>query len=172
VFAATIGCNKPPLPTLDETDTSGGTGGGGTQPSEFVGTWDYSEIDLSDGSLSFMGNEVGTFVGTGTKISGTMILTENPNTYTSNVSFTASLDVTLFGQTNEQEIPVDKRVNTGTWTESNGQISLVDDVEGNVTVLSSSANEIVFTGEFEEQIQAGQGFNLDAISDVEFTLTK
>ncbi|MDA8886254.1 hypothetical protein N9I68_01605 [Bacteroidia bacterium] len=165
-------CKKPPLPVLDEpTDTSGGGSGGGVEEevkvSPYVGTWDYSKIDLKNGTLSLMGQDIGEFIGVGRDISGKVIITEKPNRYTTDLSFTAA--VTVFGQ--EQELPVDKQTSSGTWTEANGEISLTDDGGQPIGILSSTSSKIVFTGNFTEAIDVQFG-SIEANSDVEFTITK
>lgn len=175
IFTISFGCKKPPLPVPDPTTDGSGSGGGGgntEEPSPYVGSWDYDEIVFTDGVLSFQGNNVGTFVGEGINIKGTFTVSEDPNVWESSVDFTASIDATFFGQTQNQEAPIDKQLNSGTWTESNGEISLVDDVTGNVTVISSTSSKIIFTDNFTETITIGQGFEVDANSDVEFTLVK
>ena len=174
VFGA-LGCKKPPLPRPDENNTENTEENNEEeeeQPSPYVGTWDYTEILLSNGTLSFMNNNAGTFTGTGSSIVGSVVLTENPNRYTTNLVFTADLNVTFFGQTQQQSVPVDPQSSSGTWTENNGQISLQDDNGNPIGVISSTANRIVFTGNFSQQLQFGQQFALDANADVQFTIEK
>lgn len=169
-------CNKPPLPVLQEetgTNTGGGnSGGGGTTVSPFVGTWNYTKVEMQNGTLSFMGNAVGTFVGAGSDIVGQVVLTEKPNRYTTQLAFTANIDVTVFGQQQQQSLPVDQTSNSGTWTEANGKITLTDDKGSVIDVISSNSNQIIFTGNFTQNIAAGQGLTLNANSDVVFTITK
>lgn len=171
------GCKKPPLPIPVEENDSGsgsGSGSGGNEvlPSEYVGKWDYDEIEFKNGVLQFQGNDVGTFVGEGTNIKGSLEISENPNVWTSSVEFTASLDATFFGQTQAQEAPVDEVVTSGTWEESGTEITMTTDAGDDVMILSSTSSKIVFTDNFTEEISVGQGFAVDANSDVEFTLTK
>ena len=166
-------CNKPPLPVLqEETGTNTGGGGTGTTVSPFVGTWNYTKVEMQNGTLSFMGNAVGTFVGAGSDIVGQVILTEKPNRYTTQLAFTANIDVTVFGQQQKQSLPVDQTSNSGTWTEANGKITLTDDKGSAIDVISSNSNQIIFTGNFTQSIAAGQGLTLNANSDVVFTITK
>lgn len=167
-------CNKPPLPVLqDETDTTGAGGGGNeVKPSPFVGTWRYSKIEMQNGTLGFMGNEVGTFVGTGSNIVGEVVLTEKPNKYTTRLAFTANIDVSVFGQQQQQSLPVEETTSSGTWTEANGKISLTDDKGNQIDVISSNSSQIIFTGNFTQNIAAGPGFTLEANSDVVFTIVK
>lgn len=170
-------CNKPPLPVLqNETDTTtnGGGGGGGNEekPSAFVGTWSYSKVEMQNGTLGFMGNAVGTFVGSGSDIVGQVVITEKPNKYTTSLAFTANIDVSVFGQQQQQSIPVDQTTSTGTWTESNGKITLTDDNGNKVDVISSNSSQIIFTGNFTQNIAAGPGLALEANSDVVFTIEK
>jgi hypothetical protein len=166
-------CNKPPLPIMqDETDTTGNGGGNEVKPSPFVGTWKYTKVELQNGTLGFMGNEVGTFVGNGSEIVGEVVLTENPNKYTTELTFTADINVSVFGQNQQQSIPVEKTTTSGTWTESNGKITLTDDNGTQIDVISSSSSQIIFTGNFTQNIAAGPGLALVANSDVVFTITK
>ncbi|MFB1003741.1 MAG: hypothetical protein QMC70_06355 [Bacteroidia bacterium] len=179
---ATQSCKKPPLPAVEEEmNTGGGNGsGGGTgsgggsgevEVSEFVGTWDYTKVDLTNGILEIMGNEIGTFTGTGSKLVGEVVITENPNNYTTSVSFTAIIDADLGGQQQEQQSDVPTQASSGTWTESNGEITLTDDNGQDIAIVSSSSSKIVFSGEFSTQIPS-QFFTLDATSDVVFTIEK
>ncbi len=171
-------CKKPPLPIITDTDStgggsgSGGGSGGGNETSEYVGTWNYTNIDLKNGTLSFQGNDVGNFEGKGVNVSGTIVISDNPNTYSTSVSFTADVDATFFGQTQNQQIPVVPTTSTGTWTESDGEITLNDDSGKPISVISSSSSKIIFTGNFSEQLALGQGIGVDANSDVEFTVSK
>ncbi len=163
-------CQKPPVPIIipagNTTDTTGG-GGQEEEVSPYVGSWSYDKIELTNGVLEIMGNEIGTFEGAGSDITGEVLITENPNKYTTILSFTA--DISVFGQA--QSLPVDKQTSGGTWTESNGEITLVDDSGKNIAVVSSTSSMIVFTGEFTETIDAQFG-SIDATSDVVFTIVK
>ena len=175
-------CKKPPLPVVQEDTTGGsgsgsGSGGGGEEeeeelPSEYVGTWSYTNIDLTNGTLSTQGQEVGTFTGKGSSITGEVVIKENPNTYSTDLTFTADVAASIFGQVQNQEIPVDKQTSSGTWTESNGEITLTDNSGQNIGILSSTSSKIVFTGNFTEDVAITQQFVLEANSDVEFTITK
>lgn len=168
-------CKKPPLPRPDEGNTENTEESNNeeeNQPSPFIGTWDYTEILLSNGTLSFMNNNAGTFIGSGSSIVGKVVLTENPNRYTTNLVFTADLNITFFGQTQQQSVPVDPQTSSGTWTENNGEISLTDDSGNPIAVISSTENRIVFTGNFNQQLQVGPQFALDANADVQFTIEK
>ncbi|HAV25830.1 MAG TPA: hypothetical protein DCX01_06600 [Bacteroidetes bacterium] len=163
-------CQKPPVPIIipagNTTDTTGG-GGQEEEVSPYVGSWSYDKIELTNGVLEIMGNEIGAFEGAGSDITGEVLITENPNKYTTILSFTA--DISVFGQA--QSLPVDKQTSGGTWTESNGEITLVDDSGKNIAVVSSTSSMIVFTGEFTETIDAQFG-SIDATSDVVFTIVK
>lgn len=174
----THSCKKPPLPVMEEemnTDegngSGGGTGTGEVEVSEFVGKWDYTKVDLTNGILEIMGNEIGTFTGTGSKLVGEVVITENPNNYTTSLSFTANIDADLGGQQQEQQSDVPTQASSGTWTESNGEITLTDDKGQDIAIVSSSSSKIVFSGEFSTQIPS-QFFTLDATSDVVFTIEK
>ena len=173
---ATQSCKKPPLPVMEEeTTTGGGTGSGGgieeVEASEFVGTWDYTNVDLTNGSLEIMGNEIGTFTGTGSNLVGQVIIVENPNTYKTSLSFTADIAADFAGQQQEQQSEVPTQTSSGTWVESNGEITLTDDNGQEIAIVSSSSTEIVFSGEFSTQIPS-DFFTLDATSDVVFTIEK
>lgn len=170
LFVGTISsCKKPLLPVIEEkSDNSGG----GNEPNPYVGTWDYSKIELSNGVLVLMGNEVGTFKGSGSSIVGEVIISEDPNIYSTEIAFNADVNATIFGQTQPQQIPVEKTTSTGTWTESGGKISLTDDNGKAIAVISSTSSKIVFSGNFANQLELGPGFAIDATSDVEFTIVK
>jgi|AntRauTorckE5430_2_1112549.scaffolds.fasta_scaffold01078_4 hypothetical protein len=162
------GCNKPPVPEVIPIQTTDTTGGGGqVEVSPYVGNWGYDKIELTNGVLEIMGNELGDFEGTGSDITGEVVITENPNIYSTTLSFTA--DISVFGQA--QSLPVDKQTSGGTWTESNGEITLVDDSGKDIAVVSSTSSLIVFTGVFTENIDAQFG-SIDATSDVVFTISK
>lgn len=166
---ATQSCKKPPLPVIEDEPTNTGTDstGGEEIPSEYVGKWDYTQVDLNDGVLELMGNEIGTFEGKGSDLVGEVIISEKPNRYTTTLSFTA--DIQVFGQ--EQSLPVDKQTSSGTWTETDGEITLVDDSGKSIAILSSNSSKIVFTGKFTEEIAVQFG-SIDATSDVVFTIEK
>ena len=169
-------CKKPPLPIIDDTTkdttgTGGGTGGGEVKVSPYVGTWNYTKIDLKNGILNVMDNDVGTFTGKGTDIVGKVVITEKPNRYSTEVAFTANIDAVLGGQSQAQTAPVNKQTSAGTWVETNGKITLTDDGGKPIAVLSSASSEIIFSGSFTTQIPV-QFFTIDATSDVEFTINK
>lgn len=170
----TQSCKKPPLPiiedTTDSTNTGGGTGGEVTV-SPYVGTWEYTNIDLTNGVLSVMGNDVGSFTGKGTAIVGQVVITQKPNKYTTDVSFTANINADFNGQTQTQVVPIDKQTSSGSWTENNGSITLTDDNGQAIAILSSTSSKIVFSGNFATQIPV-QFFTIDATSDVVFTIAK
>ena len=172
-------CKKPPLPVIEEnqnsTDTSGNNGGnngGNVEVSPFVGDWDYTKIDLTNGILSFMAQEAGTFTGKGLDINGSVSFSESPNRYTTDLSFTADVAVVAGGQQQNQVIPVDRVQTQGTWTENNGNISLVDDNGTKIQVISNTNTQIVFSGNFTEEVEFNQFITLDANSDVIFTIEK
>lgn len=160
-------CKKPPVPEVKPVDTTDTTGGEEEEVSPYVGTWDYDKIELTNGVLEIMGNEIGDFEGTGSDIVGEVVIAEKPNTYTTSLSFTA--DIAVFGQ--NQSLPVDRQTSKGTWTETDGEITLVDDSGKKIAILSSSSSKIVFTGQFTQTINAQFG-SIDATSDVVFTITK
>lgn len=162
-FTVSIGCNKPEVPSENE----GETGESESKVSQYVGTWNYTDILLEDGELVVMGNAVGSFTGKGKDIKGSIEITENPNVYSTAVEFTA--EISVFGQT--QEIPVEQRKSTGTWEEVNGNIVLTDDNGNDINVLTSSENEITFEGDFTEEITLPLG-SVDAESRVVFTVAK
>ena len=172
-------CKKPPLPIIEEgkntTDTTGnnvGGNGGSVEVSPFVGEWDYTKIDLTNGVLTFRGQEAGTFTGKGSNISGNVTFSENPNRYTTDLIFRADVVAEFVGQQQNFEIPVERVQTQGTWSENNGKISLVDDNGNNVQIISNTNSQIVFSGNFTEQIPINQSATLDANSDVVFTIEK
>jgi hypothetical protein len=167
-------CKKPQIPIKKDGKENKDNSGGKEEdkPSAYVGTWDYTKIILSNGTLGFMGQNLGTFDGVGTKIVGEVVITEEPNVYTTEVEFTATVETTIGGQTQTQDIPVEKKTSSGTWTESNGNISLKDDNGNTVSIISSNSSKIEFEGNFSENIILGQGFEIDANSDVTFTIEK
>lgn len=174
-------CKKPPLPIIEEVENprdttgnnnGGNNNGGGVEVSPFVGDWDYTQIDLTNGVLSFRGQQAGTFSGKGSKITGKVTFSENPNRYTTDLSFTADVTAEFTGQQLEQEIPVERVQTQGSWSESDGKISLVDDNGNNVQIISNTNTQIVFSGNFTEQIEINQFVTLDANSDVIFTIEK
>ncbi|MFT4876986.1 MAG: hypothetical protein ACI9AU_000043 [Bacteroidia bacterium] len=174
VVIGTYSCRKPQVPVIDEDINRGsGNGGGGEElTSDYVGTWDYTNIDLKNGTLESMGQDFGTFTGKGIGLDGIVVITENPNIYTTEITFTADVDVVVFGQEQNQQIPVDKQTSSGTWTEDNGEITLTDDNGNKIGILSSSPSKIVFTGNFNNEVPLTPQFVLDANSDLEFTITK
>ena len=172
-------CKKPPLPIIEEgkntTDTTGNNGGGNggsVEVSPFVGEWDYTKIDLTNGVLTFRGQEAGTFTGKGSNISGNVTFSENPNRYTTDLIFRADVVAEFVGQQQNFEIPVERVQTQGTWSENNGKISLVYDNGNNVQIISNTNSQIVFSGNFTEQIPINQFATLDANSDVVFTIEK
>lgn len=169
----THSCKKPPLPSPIEDNSDGGSGtgsGGGSEEEEvspYVGTWNYSSIDLKNGTLAIAGQNIGSFEGAGKNIVGSVVISENPDRYTTTVSFTA--EVSLLGQS--QDISVETRTSSGTWTEANGEIALTDDSGQKIDIISSTSSKIVFAGNFSESFDIQFG-SVDANSDVEFTITK
>lgn len=169
-------CKKPPLPILEDPVNNTDGGNGGTEeeekPSLYVGSWEYTKIDFTEGVLAVMGNAVGTFTGSGKNIIGEVILTENPNRYTTSLKFTADIQAQFAGQSQTQEAPVGQQNSAGTWEETAaGEIKLTDDNGRDLNIVSSSATKIVFTGDFATKIPA-QFFEIDATSKVRFTLEK
>lgn len=169
VVTATLlsACLKPELP--QEKDTGGSDG---QTTSAYVGEWDYTSIVLTNGTLSAQGQNLGTFDGDGVDIVGKVVITQDPNIYTTTLEFTADIEATVFGQTFPQQIPVEQRTSSGTWSEVNGNIKLVDDNGNDVEVISSSSSSIQFRGNFTESVTVGGQFSMDANSDVIFTIQK
>ena len=174
-------CKKPPLPLVEEvrnsTDTTGNNNGGnnnggGVEVSPFVGEWDYTKIDLTNGVLLFRGQQAGVFTGKGSDISGKVTFSENPNRYTTDLIFKADVVADFAGQQQNFDIPVERVQTQGTWSENNGKISLLDDNGNDVQIISNTNTQIVFSGNFTEQVEFNQSFTLDANSDVVFTIEK
>lgn len=160
-------CKKPPVPESNQDNTENED----NKPSPYIGSWSYSNIDMENGTLKTQGQSFGTFTGSGKDMVGSIEVSEDPNVFTAELEYTAALNITIFGQTQQSDFPVEKRTVTGTWEEVNGKLVLTADDNTPLNVISSSENEIIFTGEFSEQVSFGQ-FNLDALSDVEFTVIK
>ena len=169
-FISLHACKKPPVPKPKDFETKDGDGK--DQESPYVGTWNYTKVVMSNGTLGLQGQSFGTFVGTGKDIKGSVTVTQNPNRFTAELEYTAALTLTVFGQEQDRDMPVEKRTITGDWTESNGEISLIADDGSDITILSSSSSKVVFKGTFEETISLSQQFSLEAISDVEITIEK
>ena len=165
-------CKKPPIPKKKDIENKDGSGNENPETSQYVGTWQYSSIIMTDGDLSVQNQSLGSFEGTGKDIKGSVVVTENPNRFTADLEYTAALTLSIFGQSIPRDVPVEKRVITGDWTEVNGQIVLDPDDGSDIDVLSSTGNRVVFSGIFTEQIALGQQFNFDAVSDVEVTIQK
>ena len=166
VILATQSCNNPPLPADKKTDTPLED-----EVNPYVGTWEYTNVEFANGVLEIMGNEVGSFTGEGSSLVGEVVLTEDPNRYTTSLSFTAEIDADFAGQQQEQSTPVPTQTSSGTWSQSNGQLTLIDDNGEMLEIISSTTSRIVFTGEFFTQIPA-QFFTIDASSDLIFTIEK
>ena len=165
IFGLLAACQRPELPR--DKDTGGESG-----PSPYVGEWTYSSIALSNGVLKLGEQNFGSFEGEGKDIVGKVVISENPNVYSTDIAFTAAIQMTVFGQTVPSEVPVEKRTSTGTWKEVNGKLELYDDNGNTVNVLSSSGSRIQFSGNFAEEVSIPAGFSLQATSDVVFTLVK
>jgi hypothetical protein len=162
-------CLKPPVPQPKDDANNGNNNE--ELESVFPGTWTYHKIIMTNGTLKGAQQELGTFNGIGKDIKGSFEISEDPNTFTTTLEYTAAVNMTIFGQTQQTDMPVQERTVTGTWTESNGELSLKADDGSTVDVKSSSASQIVFSGTFLEQMTLGQ-FSVDAEADVEFTLVK
>lgn len=167
VSIAISACKKPPVPETNKDNTENED----NTPSPYVGTWTYDKIDMQNGSLETQGQSFGTFNGSGKDMVGSVVVSEDPDVFTAELEYTAALNITIFGQTQQSDFPVEKRTVTGTWEEVNGKLVLTADDNTPLNVISSTENKIIFTGEFSEQVTFGQ-FNLDALSDVEFTVVK
>jgi hypothetical protein len=167
-----LACKKPPIPVKSDKEKDGKEDSTGTKTSPYVGTWSYDKIEMTNGQLLLQGQAFGTFDGTGKEIVGSIVVSENPNRFEAVLAYTAALNLTIFGQVQQSDFPVDERTLEGSWTESNGKINLIADDGTKITVVSSSSSQIVFQGTFNEQVPLGQQFSLDATSDVEFTVSK
>lgn len=170
VLSVLASCKKPPVP-IKKSDSN--TEDSGTvKVSPYVGNWSYQSITMSNGIIKVQGQNFGTFSGTGKDIVGSIKVTANPNRFHAEIAYTAALDITVFGQTQQQDFPIDNRTMEGSWTEQNGKIELIADDGTPITMISSSSTEIVFGGKFTQQVPVGQSFTADATSDVVFVVTK
>ena len=156
-------CNEPPVPSDDKKQEE--------QPSPYAGTWSYTKIELDNGTLMYGQTPFGTFSGVGENIIGTVEIKENPDSFTTEVQFTAKLDINVQQQNIQQQIPVDKTSSSGTWEEKNGEIVIKPSDGSTIEIISSTENKIVYKGNFDQQVTFGQ-FTLDANSDVTFTIEK
>jgi len=155
----------PPVPLPEGEDEF-------NDPSAYTGSWKYKAIDITNGKLSIQGQDFGTFDGFGKEIFGFFTITENPNKFRSDISYTAVLNLNLFNQTQTTDFPIDKRTMGGTWTESNDVITFTLNDGSSMKVESSSTEQIVFTGQFMEKIALGQQFTFDADADITYTLER
>ena len=161
-------CLMPPVPAPrgeDDDDQQQ------QQVSTFAGEYRYTAVSFSNGSLGLQGTPFGTFTGTGTEIFGSIVLTDNPKQFSSNISYTANLSVTVFQQTQEIELPIDKRVMQGSWAENGGVITFSPDDGSTLKLESISKDQMSFTGNFDEKLPLGQ-FNLDATADLTYTAVR
>ena len=157
-------CYKPPVPQPDPDNNSN------TGSSVYPGEWSYSTIEMENGTLTTAQQQLGTFTGTGKDIKGNFSIKAD-HTFKAVLSYTAAVEANVFGQTVPQEIPVEERTIEGSWSESAGKISFSPNDGTKTTVFSSSATQIVFGGNFEQQMTMGQ-FSVDATADVQITIVK
>ncbi|MBR9861394.1 hypothetical protein GYB22_11735 [bacterium] len=167
VFASGA-CNKPPVPRPDSEQKDSTPI---DQPSVYLGSWEYTSIKLTNGSVLLSSNEVGTFTGTGSDIIGEVEITDDPQRYSTEVEFTADLNLVIFQQSTQQSVPVPQNTSVGDWEEKNSKLVLMPDDESDIEIISSTEDKIVFKGNFNQKLTFGQ-FTFDANSDVEFTIEK
>jgi hypothetical protein len=164
LFLILAACNKPPVPENKNDDKE-------AEPSPYAGSWAYTDITMSNGTLMFGSSQVGTFTGTGQNISGSFEIREKPDSFQSEVSFTAVLQVNINQQNLQQNMEIPKNSLKGTWSVQNDKISFHPSDGSQIEVISSTENKIVMKGNFTQEVQVGQ-YTLDAKSDVQFTIEK
>ncbi len=118
-----------------------------------VGTWTVTGIDYKGSTTTTISGITAKadFTGTGKDMDLTTTFTSNPNTVTSEGTYTIVLKTTVAGQTTTDEFPFDEVLTDGTWT-LNGKILSITNPSGtqDATIVKQTSTTLVLRLDLEE----------------------
>lgn len=139
-----------------------------------VGKWKITALDYKGSTTTTAqgASAKADFTGKGKNMNLITTFTTNPNTVTSEGTFTVELTTNYMGQTVTEEYDMDETVPSGTWS-LNGNILTVTNSTGSqtATIVEQTATTLKLKSEVNES-QTDQGITITAKLDVTYTFTK
>ena len=139
-----------------------------------VGNWAITALDYK-GTTTTTAQGISIkadFTGTGKDMDLITTFTTNPNTVTSEGSYTIVLKTTYAGQSTTEEYEVDETVTDGTWTLSGKNLTVTGDFgPQTATILEQTSTTLKLKAEVSEN-ESDQGITVSTKIEAIYTFTK
>jgi hypothetical protein len=139
-----------------------------------VGDWAITELDYK-GTTTTTAQGVSIkadFTGTGKDMDLITTFNSNPNTVTSEGSYTIVLKTTSMGQSTTDEYEMDETVTDGTWTLNGKTLTVTSDFgPQTATILEQTSTTLKLKAEVSEN-QSDQGITVSSKIEAIYTFTK
>jgi hypothetical protein len=139
-----------------------------------VGDWAIVALDYK-GTTTTTAQGVSVkvdFTGTGKDMDLITTFNSNPNTVTSEGSYTIVLKTTYMGQTTTEEYETDETITDGTWTLNGKTLTVTSDFgPQTATILEQTSTTLKFKAEVSEN-ETDQGITVSTKIEAIYTFTK
>jgi hypothetical protein len=140
-----------------------------------LGNWKVTALDYKGSTTTTaQGASIkADFTGTGKNMDLITTFGSNPNTVTSEGTYTIVLKTTYMGQTTTDEYEMDETVTDGTWTLNGNTLTVTNDDFGpqTATVLEQTATTLKLKAEVNES-ESDQGITVSTKIEAIYTFTK
>ena len=139
-----------------------------------AGVWKGTAVNYyGSTSTTMQGQTINAdFIGEAYDLNYTLTFSENPNTVTSEGSYSIELKTTYLGQTTTQNIENLSFLSDGVWTRNGDRLSVtVDNETDEVTIIELSATKLVLEGVQNETVEQG-GATVTSTSHVSMSFSR
>ena len=139
-----------------------------------LGTWSVTAISYKGSTTTTVSgiSIKADFTGTGKDMDLTTTFGENPNTVTSEGSYTIVLTTTMLGQTTTEEYPFDEAVIDGTWTLEGRTLTITNGAITQDATITRQTNTVLEVKIKIEETESDPNFTVTTKVDAVYTFEK
>ncbi len=139
-----------------------------------LGTWSVTAISYKGSTTTTVSGVSikADFTGTGKDMDLTTTFSENPNTVTSEGSYTIVLTTTMLGQTTTEEYPFDEAVIDGTWTLEGRTLTITNGAITQDATITRQTSTVLEVKIKLEETESDPNFTVTTKVDAVYTFEK